>query len=135
MAIANKAKVINISLGDRGLDSDELKDVIRKNNDVLFVIAAGNSGNDMNIPHNKTYPCAYKFPNTLCIGSLDTKGKIAEYSNYGSDVDLYVKPLYDEGTSFSTPIISNEAYKLLQKKKITQVVDIIRSKYKRKSDN
>lgn len=125
----NGASVINISLGDRGFNTEELKFAIESNHDILFVFAAGNNGNDMNVDYNKIYPCAYKYKHTLCIGSLNKK-KIATYSNYGTDIDIYVTPKNEEGTSFSAPIIANEAFKLRQKNTISKTVELLKMKYK-----
>ena len=125
----NGASVINISLGDRGFLSTELQESIERNPDILFVFAAGNNGNDTSVDYNKIYPCSYKYKHTLCIGALNKK-KIAYYSNYGKDVDIYVNPKNEEGSSFSAPIIANEAFRLRQKYTIEKTVKYLKEKYK-----
>jgi hypothetical protein len=134
-AIDNKAIVINISLADRGFYTKELELAIQQHPNILFVFAAGNSGDNLNLPYNKTFPCSLKFSNTLCVGALDPSNKIATYSNYGEDVDLYVKPKYEEGTSFASPQIANEAFLLLKKSNnLNFVISILKSRHKYKSN-
>lgn len=110
-AIRYGSKIINISMASRALKSDYLNKVIRSNQNVLFIFAAGNDGHDLDIPYNRTYPCSYKYKNTICVGTK-IKDKIANYSNYGdSVVDIYVEPPLDDGTSFSTASVTSEAMK------------------------
>lgn len=128
-AIRNNAKIINVSLAQRGIKFPELKEIIEKNPKVIFIFAAGNSNDNLDIEYNKTYPCSYKNKNTICVGSLKNNKK-AEYSNYGKDVDVYITPYYEEGTSFSTPIITLEAFKLLKKGYDTKIIiEKIKEKY------
>lgn len=117
-SIDNNSKVINISLGDRWLWSKELESMIELSKDVLFVFSAGNES--LNLSGDiSSFPCSFKKENTICVGALD-KGKVADYSNYGKDVDIFVQPELDDGTSFSSPIIANEAYHLITQGKTVQ---------------
>jgi subtilisin family serine protease len=71
--VAQKAKVINLSLGFEGAPEDfvELCRVIRESTGTLFVAAAGNSG-----PNVPIYPRACKTPNILGVETdADTSGR------------------------------------------------------------
>lgn len=129
LAIKNNASVINISIGDKGLYSKKLETSIINNPNVLFIFSAGNES--LNLDYNKSYPCSIKAPNTICVGSKNENG-LTNYTNYGSDVDIYLVPLFDEGTSFSAPIISNEAFllKLSNKLSAIEIKKYLLNKYK-----
>ncbi len=55
--------------------------------DILFVIPAGNDGQDNDILPN--YPSNYPQPNILAVASVNRFGKLSSFSNYGkSSVDI-----------------------------------------------
>jgi subtilisin family serine protease len=69
--------------------SQALKSAIARANNanILFVAAAGNSGN--NIDATPTYPASYSNANIIAVAAIDSKGNLASWSNYGStSVDL-----------------------------------------------
>lgn len=88
------ARVANISIGGES-DSPALADALAANPQTLFVIAAGNEGeDDDSTPH---YPCVYDPPgegrgavdNVICVAATDQADQRAEFSNWGADsVDL-----------------------------------------------
>jgi subtilisin family serine protease len=121
-AVDNGADVINASWGGAG-DDPLLEDAIQyaADHDVVFVAAAGNEGT--NTPH---YPAAYDLPNLISVGAIQSDGELADFSNYGSWVDMaapghvIVAPVADlaqgpddiyawSGTSFSAPMVSGVA--------------------------
>jgi subtilisin family serine protease len=86
-AAANGAKVVNVSLGCSGCFSQEMKDAIDGAPNTLFVVAAGNQGDNNDfVPH---YPCNYSSVNLICVAATDEADTLADFSNYGANaVDL-----------------------------------------------
>ena len=134
-SISEGVDIINMSLAINGndLSSDNRKILDEKMNniifkliknegkDILFVFAAGN---DSIIVHSNYYPASFKAKNTITVGALKNKNSVAEFTNYGDLVDIYINgsninSLYSKnsrgkmtGTSMSAPLISNLAAKL-----------------------
>jgi cell wall-associated protease len=83
-AVQNGAEVVNLSLGwPKLVDLAKVKaafDLAEKNN-VTIIAAAGN--NDKDLP---TFPCAYE--NVICVGAIDNRGDLTDFTNYGSKVDV-----------------------------------------------
>lgn len=103
------AQVINFSSGDRGFDSEKLKDWIleasKKN--VFVVVSAGNDGD--NLDEFPQYPCSYNLPNLICVGATTKKYRKATYSNFGTPVQIYALGNHGGkimGTSFAAPLVS-----------------------------
>lgn len=130
-AIKTKAQVINISLGwALNEDSMLMRKVVElaKKEKILVVAAAGNSSHA-----DPTYPCSYDY--VICAGSHNVNGKLSDFSNYGTSVDLFapgdnilstwpttMRPIrftegvgyeYQDGTSFAAPYIAASAAALL----------------------
>lgn len=87
-AVAQGAKVINLSLGIGAFDQ-ALSDAIKAANDagVIVVAAAGNDA--ANNEQVQTYPCNFSFPRVVCVAALDQNYALASYSNFGATkVDL-----------------------------------------------
>ncbi len=114
-------KVLNNSWGG-GSSSQALEDAISAANNagILFVAAAGNSGN--NTDNSANYPSNYDVANVVSVAAIDHNGNLASFSNYGrSTVDLaapgvtilstslgsqYVNL---DGTSMATPFVAGVA--------------------------
>jgi len=72
-------------------------DVFDTYRDTLFVVAAGNEGDDVDDGTHPVYPCATKRPaanpnvdNLLCVGATDNRDEAACWSNVGAaSVDLF----------------------------------------------
>lgn len=83
-AVNNGAEVINLSLGwPKLVDLAKVKaafDLAEKNN-VIVVAAAGNNAKDL-----PTFPCSYE--NVICVGAVDNRGNLTDFSNHGSKVDI-----------------------------------------------
>jgi len=92
--------------------------------EILFIVAAGNDGELMDSVLDT--PASAGLSNVLCVGALNRLGKIASFSNFGKEVDVYAsgegipikmpdgKVQYLDGTSLSVPLVTNVAIKLLQ---------------------
>jgi len=80
-AAANGAHIINASWGGGGY-SQAIKDAIDAANEVLFVAAAGNSGE--NTDETKHYPSSYDSPNIISVAALAYSSTLAGFSNYGT---------------------------------------------------
>ena len=76
--------IANVSLGGTGGAPDEIrvmKEAIVASPDTLFVVAAGNEEtNNDKVP---SYPCNYDLPNVLCVAAIDSRARMADFSNYG----------------------------------------------------
>src|SRR5690606_23716226 len=60
------ARVVNVSLGGTGY-SHAMLDAICGAPDTLFVVAAGNSGKD--VEREPFYPCSFPVANVLCVAA------------------------------------------------------------------
>ena len=115
---AKGAPILNASLGGSGFSRAEL-DAINAAPNTLFVVAAGNGGDDGvgdNVDTAPEYPCAYAAANIVCVAASDQNDGLAGFSNFGfNSVDLAapgVRTLstvpggryqYFSGTSMATP--------------------------------
>ncbi len=137
LAVEEKARVINLSLGSDGETEEYMLEAIDNAiaNGVCVVAASGNEGqNAANIsPAN--------IPEVFTVGALDKNGNEALFSNYGELVD-FIAPGYEVdsawsadvgasienncGTSFSAPYITAEAA-ILKTININYTVDEIES--------
>ena len=81
-SIPRKADIINLSLGSPANDP-ALEEAVNEAyaEDVLLVAAAGNDGND-----TAYYPATYE--NVISVSAVDIGAEAADYSNYGTGVDL-----------------------------------------------
>ena len=81
-AIANGAKVINLSMGNTENDP-MMKAAVQKASDagIVIIAAAGNDASDND--QAPTYPCSYKLANVLCVAAVDQKSQLASFSNFG----------------------------------------------------
>jgi len=98
MIIASGVKYLNISMSGYGFSKYEYKVLESAVKKAIIIVAAGNSGSDLNANCN-TYPACYKKffdKNFIVIGS-----STGEYSNEGSIVDFKV-----DGTKKGTPVFS-----------------------------
>ena len=103
------------------LVSKKLYDAIQSAPNTLFVIAAGNSDND--VKFDEVMPSSFKLPNVLVAGAVDQAGEQTSFTSFGNvdvysngfEVDSYV-PGGDRmklsGTSMSAPNVTNLAAKL-----------------------
>lgn len=121
-------KIVNMSIGSSDPLAREpwtlIAQAIEKAPEILFIVAAGNEGNNTDIiPH---YPASFRLPNVLIVGAVNEIGRISTKSNYGKSVDVAAKAdpvegrdfMWNDktlhGTSFAAPKISALAANILQ---------------------
>lgn len=83
-AIKNGAEVINLSLGwPKLIDTAKIRQAFQMAEDQNVMVIAASGNNNKDLP---TFPCAYE--NVVCVGAIDNRGELADFSNHGSKVDL-----------------------------------------------
>lgn len=125
-AYDNGARICNISLGTRQYDV-ELDDLIKKYNDMLFVVAAGNGSNYIgyDISVRDVYPASFNYDNVITVSNMSFDGKRYESANYGRKVTIFApgtyilstlpenKYGYITGSSIATPFVTAAAAMIL----------------------
>ncbi|MDO8211816.1 S8 family serine peptidase [Conexibacter sp. CPCC 206217] len=74
--------VVNASLGGPGR-SQAIGDALRLSTGTLFVVAAGNDGED--VDGGDSYPCRFEYDNVLCVAATGNVGDLSWFSNYGRE--------------------------------------------------
>ena len=117
-AVNHGAKVINLSLGG-GCSRDQedaINYAVRKG--VTVVVASGNEYTNINRAY-KGYPtCPAHMKNVICVGAVNSSNRKADFSNYGSTLDVVAPGVsirssvpggyYESwnGTSMATPHVA-----------------------------
>lgn len=120
-AIQKNVKITNNSWGT-GDNSQILKAVIEeaKNAGMLFVAAAGNSGENADV--SPEFPSGFDLENIVSVASINNRGLLSDFSNYGvNSVDIAApgENIYStlpgqkfaswSGTSMATPHVAGVA--------------------------
>ncbi len=115
----NGAHVVSMSLGSSSLSSlyqKALDDILGQNDQILFVAAAGNNGDD-------SYGWPASLPDIVSVGSITQSRERSGFSQYNNEVDLVapgsrIKSTIPDGygnaagTSMATPHVSAVAAKV-----------------------
>jgi hypothetical protein len=126
-------RIVNASLGSGSFSQAE-HDAIRDHPDTLYVVAAGNDGEDVDT--HAEYPCAYQdLDNIICVGASDDNDQPASFSNFGANtVDIFAPGDHilstvpggygvGDGTSQATPHVAAEAALILSRDPGVSVAD------------
>ncbi len=105
-AARDGVKIVNLSGGGPEFSEKEYL-TIRDNPSILFVVAAGNDGKDLDIPGNQFYPASYNLKNECIVGNVDDGGNRFPSSNYGkkvmaTEVGTGVQVFGIQGNTFAT---------------------------------
>ena len=119
---------------------DGLYNALKSAPNILFVIAAGNSDND--VTFDEVIPSSFELPNVLTVGAVDQAGEETGFTSFGKSVAVYAngfevksyipggEQLAFSGTSMAAPNVTNLAGKLFAlnpKLTVAQVIDLIKS--------
>ncbi len=117
-AQAAGADICNLSWGTTVYS--EILETVMRESDMLFVVAAGNSGGNNN--STPLYPASYSLDNMISVAYVTQSGELASDSNYGLSTvdiaapgqDIYSTTVGDEyhylsGTSMAAPMVSGVA--------------------------
>ncbi|HVT00539.1 MAG TPA: S8 family serine peptidase [Solirubrobacterales bacterium] len=110
-AAAAGARLVNISQTIKGR-APRVRRAIAAAPDVLFVVAAGNEGLDLDAPGLERDPCSDPAPNLICVAATTSRGgPLARFSNRGRGSVDAAAP--GAGTSFAAPRVTAGAARLL----------------------
>lgn len=120
--------------------SNAMRDAMTSAPDILFVVAAGNDGADLDA--EEAVPASIKLPNVLTVGAVDQAGQRAGFTRSGSSVTLFANGVGVDvtrqggaratfsGTSAAAPYVTNAAAKLMALRPdltANQVADLLKS--------
>jgi subtilisin family serine protease len=105
------------------IERDALYEAMKGAPDILFVVAAGNSDDDVGF--DEVLPSGFGLPNMLTVGAVNQAGEETSFTSYGAvvavhangfEVESYIpggERLKYSGTSMASPNVANLAGKLL----------------------
>jgi subtilisin family serine protease len=114
---------------------DGLYNAIKSAPEILFVVAAGNSDND--VTFDEVIPSLFDLPNLITVGAVDQAGEETGFTSFGESVDFHAngfevssylpggKKIEMSGTSMASPNVVNLAAKLLALDSSLKTADLI----------
>jgi len=132
---ADERRVLARKIYDVGYDG--LLGAMKGAPEIMFVIAAGNSNND--VKFDEVMPSSFKLPNIVVAGAVDQAGEQTSFTSFGNcdvysdgfEVESYIpggEKMKLSGTSMAAPNVTNLAAKLWAlnpKLTVAQVKDAI----------
>ncbi len=104
------------------IDKNGLLAALKSAPDILFVVSAGNSNDDVNF--DEVIPSSFDLPNMVTVGAVDQAGDETSFTSFGKNITAYADGFQVEspipggtrlklsGTSMSSPEFTNLAAKL-----------------------
>ncbi len=104
------------------IDTAGLLAALKQAPEILFVVAAGNSDN--NVTFDEFVPSSFQLPNMITVGAVDQAGEETSFSSFGPMVNVHANGFEVEsfipgglrmkfsGTSMASPQVTNLAAKL-----------------------
>jgi len=104
------------------IGADGLRQALAGAPNILFVVAAGNSDND--VKFDEFIPSSFQLPNMITVGAVDQAGEETSFSSFGPTVNVHANGFEVEsyipggqrlkfsGTSMASPQVTNLAAKL-----------------------
>jgi subtilisin family serine protease len=104
------------------IDKNGLRSALASAPGILFVVAAGNSNND--VKFDEVIPSSLELPNMITVGAVDQAGDETSFTSFGKNVIAYADGFEVEspvpggvklklsGTSMASPEVTNLAAKL-----------------------
>ena len=95
---------------------EELYAIMKKYQNAIFVCSGGKTSS--NLTESPIYPACFELDNVICVGGINNRGDIYQFSGYGEEIDVYapskgiycVMPdntfAYSEGTSLATAFVT-----------------------------
>jgi subtilisin family serine protease len=117
---AEERKALARKIFDIGRDG--LLEALKGAPQILFVVAAGNSDN--NVKFDEFIPSSFQIPNMITVGAVDQAGEETSFSSFGPMVNVHANGFEVEsyipggqrlklsGTSMASPQVTNLAAKL-----------------------